>query len=188
MPDYTLISTPPLAGYDKTVGATRLHAPADLAIVSIALPLGAEDAALKAVKSAYGAALPEPGRSILTKEGARLVRLGSDQAFVIFTHATPDAERAVATRLKGTAYTTDQTDVWTGLEIAGPDSRTVLERICPVDLHRDAFAEGDAARTVMEHLGALIVRTGDDAFLLLSASSSANSFLHAVETSIKNTS
>ena len=103
MPEYTLISTPPLAGYDKTLGATRLHAPADLAIVSIALPLGAEDAALKAVKSAYGAALPEPGRSILTKEGARLVRLGSDQAFVIFT--MPNVPSPLASRERPTPPT-----------------------------------------------------------------------------------
>jgi sarcosine oxidase subunit gamma len=43
-----------------------------------------------------------------------------------------------------------------------------------------------AQRTVMEHLGVLILRTGDDAFMLLSASSSAKSFLHALETSVAN--
>lgn len=187
MPDYTLTSAPPLAGYDQTFGATRLHAPADLATVSIALPLGGEDAALAAVKSGYGTDLPEPGRSTVAKDGARLVRLGADQAFVIFTHAAPDAEPVVAKRLDGAAYTTDQTDVWTGLELTGPGSRTALERICPIDLHPDAFAIGNAARTVMEHLGTLVIRTGDDTFLLLSASSSARSFLHAVETSITNT-
>ncbi|MYA88775.1 MAG: sarcosine oxidase subunit gamma, partial [Boseongicola sp. SB0662_bin_57] len=39
--------------------------------------------------------------------------------------------------------------------------------------------------TVMEHMGAMAIRTGDDAFLLLSAGSSAESFLHAVETSYR---
>ncbi len=188
MPDFTLTAAPPLAGYDKTFGDLRLTAPADLAIVSLALPLGGEDAAKKAVKSAYGADLPEPGQSVMARDGARLVRLGPDAAFVIFTHATPDAETVVSGRLKGKAYTTDQTDVWTGLELDGPRSRAALERICPLDLHPDAFAEGDAARTVMEHLGTLIIRTGQDRFLLLSASSSAGSFLHAVETSIENVS
>ena len=43
-----------------------------------------------------------------------------------------------------------------------------------------------AARTVMEHLGVLILRTGEDDYLLLSASSSAKSFLHAVEVSLTN--
>lgn len=186
MPEYSLISAPPLAGTDITIGAVRLTAPADLAIVSIALPLGQEANANKAVKAAYGAGLPDVGKSVVTKDGARLVRLGQDQAFVIFTHGTPDAERVEADKLKGKAYTTDQTDVWTGLRIEGEGARATLERICPLDIHANAFAIDDAARTAMEHLGVLIIRTSDNTFLLLSASSSAGSFLHAVETSMKN--
>jgi sarcosine oxidase subunit gamma len=38
----------------------------------------------------------------------------------------------------------------------------------------------------MEHLGTIVLRDGTDSFLLLSAHSSAESFLHAVETSIRN--
>jgi len=184
--DFTLTSEPPLTGVDHSFGDTRLFAPADLAIVSIALPLGAEDAALKAIKTAFDADLPNPGRSVMGKDDTRLVRLGPDQAFALFTRATPDAAPYVQNLLNGAAYTTDQTDVWTGLMLDGPLARTALERICPIDLHPDAFAEGAAARTVMEHLGVLIIRTGPDAYLLLSASSSAGSFLHAVETSLVN--
>ena len=55
-----------------------------------------------------------------------------------------------------------------------------VARICPIDLHADAFGPDHATRTVMEHIGAMILRTGEDAFLLLSARSSAQSFLHAV--------
>lgn len=186
MADFTLTSEPPLKGFDHGFGDTRLHAPADLAIVSIALPLGAEDTALKAIKSAFDADLPAPGQSVMGKDDTRLVRLGPDQAFAIFTRATPDAEPHVQGLLNGAAYTTDQTDVWSGLMLDGPLARTALERICPIDLHPDAFVEGAAARTVMEHLGALIIRTGPDAYLLLSASSSAGSFLHAVEISLLN--
>lgn len=188
MPDFTLTSAPPLAGYDQGFGNVMLKAPADLALVSIALPLGAENAAEKAVKAAYGVALPGMGKSVRAADGARLIRMTPDQAFVLFTRATPDAERVVADKLGGHVYTTDQTDVWVGLEISGPSSRAALERICPLDLHPDAFAMDDAQRTVMEHLGVLILRTGPDTFLLLSASSSANSFLHALETSIRNVS
>jgi len=186
VPEYSLTPAAPLAGTDITIADTRLVAPVDLAIVSVALPLGAEKAAQKAIKTAYGVALPEVGKSSLAKDGARIVRLGSDLAFVIFTHPTPDAEPAVAARLKGAAYTTDQTDVWTALDLSGPNARAALERICPIDLHPDAFALGDAARTMMEHLGTLIIRTGDDSFRLMSGSSSAGSFLHAIETSLSN--
>ena len=140
MPDFTLTAAPPLAGLDKQIGDTALTAPADLAIVSIALPLGGETAVERAVEAAYGAALPVPGKSVVTDEGARLVRLAPDQAFVIFTHAHPDAQRMVAGKLGGTAYTTDQTDVWVAVEIAGPGARRALERICPLDLHDTGFA------------------------------------------------
>lgn len=187
MSDFTLTSAPPLAGYNRQWSGVTLRAPADLAIVSLALPFGAEDAAKKAVKAAYGVDLPAVSKFVSTADKtASILRLSLEQAFVLFPHPTPEAEPVVAARLKGTAYTTDQTDVWTSLELSGPKARAVLERICPIDLHADAFAVNDAARTVMEHLGTIIVRTDADTFLLLSASSSATSFVHAVETSIAN--
>ncbi len=187
MPDFTLTAAPPLAGYDRSFGDIKLSAPKDLAIVSIALPLGGEDAAKKAIKTAFGIALPEVGMSATTKGSAEaIMRLGVDQAFVLFASTTPDAERQIAAKLKGAAYTTDQTDAWCALEISGPGARRALERICPIDLHPDAFAVGAIARTVMEHMGSIIARTGEDTYLLLSASSSAKSFLHAVELSAKN--
>ena len=188
MLDFKLTSAPALAGYNQSFDGVSLKALPDLAIVSIALPLGGEAAAEKAIKSAYGVALPAVGQSVVTKDDATaLVRLGVDQAFLLFERETPDAEPHVAGLLKGAVYTTDQTDVWAALEISGPKSRLALERICPIDLDPVAFGEGAAARTSMEHLAALILRTGADTFVLLSASSSARSFLHAVETSIHNT-
>ncbi|WP_371223250.1 sarcosine oxidase subunit gamma [Roseovarius sp. 2305UL8-3] len=189
MPDYVLESRPPLAGYEKSFGDITLSAPADLALVSIALPLGGEAAAMKAIKAAYGSDLPEVGKSCATAKGdATLLRMASDQALVMFTHTTPDAERVVAGKLKGAAYTTDQTDVWCALEISGTGAVRALERICPLDLHDNAFAVNDVARTMMEHLGVIILRTDPEGWLLLSASSSAGSFLHALETSITNVS
>ncbi|MFU1478948.1 sarcosine oxidase subunit gamma [Roseovarius sp. C7] len=187
MADYSLLSTPPLAGTDLRFGSCRITAPDDLAIVSLALPLGGEEAAKKAIAKAFGTALPEIGQSVTASDGAAtLLRLGIDQAFVTFPHATPDAERVVAAKLGGAAYTTDQTDVWCALDVTGPDCRRALERICPIDLHPDAFKTGALARTTMEHLGTIIIRTQTDSFRLLSASSSAQSFLHAVETSFAN--
>ena len=78
-----------------------------------------------------------------------------------------------------------ETDAWVVLQISGPDVRAVLERLCPLDLHDATCPIDSAQRTVMEHMGAIIIRTAPDRFLLLSASSSAKSFLHAVETSLK---
>jgi len=187
--EFTLTSAPPLAGIDHKSDGIHLRAPKDLAIVAVALPLGGEDAALAAIRKGYGADLPDPGKSVSAQEdGATLLRLAPDQAFILFHRAEPDAEAVVAGRIGEVAYLTDQTDTWVALELSGPRARTALERICPIDIHPDAFAVGCAARTVMEHLGTIILRTEQDTFLLLSASSSAGSFLHAVETSIRNVS
>ncbi|MEM7074469.1 MAG: sarcosine oxidase subunit gamma [Pseudomonadota bacterium] len=186
MADFTLTSEPPLAGTQTTRGSVRLSAPESLAIVSVALPLGQEKPACSAIESAFKLVFPDPGQSTVAQDGTRLVRTGPDQALLIFEWPTPDAESHVASKLKGKAYTTDQTDVWVALALEGPDCRAVLERICPIDLDPTAFAENDAARTMMEHLGVLIVSTGKDSFLLLSASSSARTFLHALETSMFN--
>src|SRR6056297_1802469 len=184
--DFTLTAEPPLAGTDMVIAGVRLWAPADLAVVSLALPLGREDEARSAIEAGFGAALPGIGKSAVTSESTRLIRLAPDLAFAVFTHATPDAERVVADRLDGAVYTTDQTDVWVALALSGGNTRRALERICPIDLHPQVFGVDYAARTVMEHLGVLILRTGDDDYLLLSASSSAKFFLHAIEVSLRN--
>lgn len=185
MPDYQLVAEPPLAGLDRTFGKTRLSALSDLALVSVALPLGQETAAQQAIRAAYGIELPQVGSyATAPADGALLIRTGPDQGMIAFDHVAPDAGRVVASRLNGAVYTTDQTDAWVGLMIDGPQARAALERICPLDLHPDAFGPEAAQRTVAEHLGLLVLRRGDEAFLLLSASSSAESFAHAVETSI----
>lgn len=189
MADYTLTAEPPLAGYDQSFGAMRLMAPKDLALVSIALPLGKEKAATKAIEVGYSCAFPDVGKAQLTKDKRTAVmRLATDQAFVLFTRSEPDAADYVTEKIMNKAYVTDQTDVWSGLEISGPNCRTALERICPIDLHPNSFAVNDVARTAMEHLGVIILRKDQETYLLLSASSSAGSFLHAVETSLNNVS
>lgn len=185
----TLTAQPALGGYDRTFGSTRLAECTDLAAVSITVPLGGDMEFESALASAYGISRPEPGMSVLARDGeTRLLALGVDQFFALFSHATPDALQIVGSALEDAAYLTDQTDNWVFLELTGPRARPALERICPIDLHPTSFSVGSAARTVMEHLGALVVRMDDESYLLASASSSAGSFLHAIETSIENVS
>ena len=81
-------------------------------------PLGGEAAAEKAVKAAYGVAFARGG-AIGCGERRAVGALGLDQAFVIFTIRSRMPKRVVAGKLKGKAYTTDQTDVWVALESAG---------------------------------------------------------------------
>ncbi len=154
----------------------------DLALVSIATPQGSEKALATALQAGFG--LAPPTATVSTTGGeTRAVRTAPDQMFLIFPHGTPDANGQIQNKLGGTGYTTDQTDVWIALEISGPNTLTALERLCPLDLAR--MPANGAARTVMEHKGAMIIRLGQGRFLLMSASSSAGSFLNAVETSYR---
>ena len=185
MAEFRLEARPVLdsAGYERD--GNRVAEAEGLALVSVAVPLGGEAALAEALKTAFGLAMPEPR---MTSEAGeyRAIRMTPDQLLLAFRRETPDADPFVREALGGAGYTTDQTDTLVALEVSGPDALAALERICPVDLDASAFPVGASARTVMEHMGATIVRTGEDGFLLLSAASSARSFLHAVTVSFEN--
>ena len=104
----------------------------------------------------------------------------------MFDHPGDHAARVISNQLGEAGYYTDQTDSWVTLRVSGAKSRTALERICPIDLDPKAFSPGAVTRTVMEHHGAIILRDGQNSFVLLSARSSACSFLRAVERSVDN--
>ncbi|MGV6846935.1 MAG: sarcosine oxidase subunit gamma [Marinibacterium sp.] len=179
---FTLTARPVLGGADMRLGDNRIRERDDLAIVSVAIPLGGETALADAIRSAWDLAPPAPAVSSVSGD-IRAVSSTGDQWLVIFPHATPDANAHVQTALAGSGYTTEQTDAWVVLEISGPDTLAALERICPLDCA--AMPVDGNGRTVVEHMGALILRLDADRFLMMSASSSAASFLHAVETSYR---
>ena len=180
MADITLTAAPLLGNADIQIGENRIVERDDLALVSIATPLGGDEALTKALKKGWSLDMPSP-TTTTTSGDTRAIRTSPDQMLLVFPHATPDADAHVQGKLSGAGYTTDQTDSWVILELSGPDTMAAMERLCPLDLA--SFETGDAGRTVMEHLGAFVIKTGDDSFLLMSASSSAQSFFHAVETS-----
>lgn len=182
MAEITLEPRPAL-GTDIAIAGNRITERNDLAIVSVAVPLDGEPALKKALESAFGLAFPRPTASTEAGE-MRAIRSAPDQLMLLFRHATPDAEPLVQRKLGGKGYTTDLTDVWVALEISGPNTAAALERVCLLDTAE--MPRGAAARTVVEHMGAMIVRLDADGFLLLAARSSARSFLHAIETSYRN--
>ena len=179
-----LAPTPILGGYDMSFGDTCLKEVTTIALVSLAIPLSGAQTAEKAVKSAFKLDFPTPGQSTATKTH-RLIRTSPDQALLMFESDAANAEPAVQSALKGACYTSLQTDAWVVLSLSGPRAHAALERLCPIDLHDDVFPVHSAARTMMEHMGAIILRDSPETFQLLSASSSAASFLHALETSLK---
>lgn len=179
----TLGPVPALGGADITIGQNHIVERTGLALVSVATPLGGGAELSGALSAGWGLDLPKGTKSHASDE-VRAIPLTADQCLLIREASEPDPVTIVREKLKGTGYTTDQTDAWVCLEISGPETILALERLCPLDVAR--FEDGTAARTVMQHMGALIIRLSPDRFLLLSARSSAASFLHAVETSYRN--
>ncbi len=195
-----------LNGYDNRFGNTRLYEISNLSIFSVALS-HQRDAALASIKSALGATWPETGKSTFgdsasngimgsTDQTCRLLGMQADQVFALFV--PPEAARtAASTAASGSVgdipdidhvYITDQSDSWAALALQGDNAVSALERICPLDLHPTSFAPNQVARTVMEHLAVIILCESENHYVLLSPRSSANSFLHAVEQSLRNVS
>lgn len=182
MSEFTLTAASPLGGHAAHFDGAELAEVTDRALVSFAVPLAGGDT----FAAALGIALPAPGHTARSGEEMLLMGLGPDQGLAMLPLGEGPTVEALRARLGGLAYLTEQTDAWVILRLMGPKALAALERICPVDLHLEAFPEGRVARTVMEHLGAIVLREGPESFLLMSASSSARSFLHAVETSLRN--
>ena len=185
--EQTLTATTSLAGFERQHADVSLSEITDFALVSMAIPLGGGAALQNKMTVKFGANFPECGKStVSTDGGTRFLGMQRDQTFALFKFQGDDAVSEISKTLGETAYYTDQSDSWAMLRISGPRARSTLERICPLDLHQNVFALGAVARTMMEHLAVIILRTDKDAFLLMSPRSSASSFLHTLETTIKH--
>ncbi|MEM8836967.1 MAG: sarcosine oxidase subunit gamma [Pseudomonadota bacterium] len=187
MAETSLKAKSPLNGYRKTLGKTKLEEVSGLSIVSLAIPQRGKTKLSDALKTAFGVAVPAPGKTLtMTSESGLLIGLQSDLVFALFMKDMPDPVGFIGGKIGDTAYLTRQSDGWCALRLSGPLTFAALERLSQVDLSPQSFPVGAVARTAMEHLNVIAIREDNETFLLLSASSSAPSFLHAVETSVRN--
>lgn len=184
MADISLKAAPVLGGVNLDFETSKIVELTDIALVSVAVPQNGEEALSEKLKTSWGISLPDFATS--SEAGAlRAIPMTQDQFLLAFSPDPNLSEASIRSDLAQVAYTTLQTDAWVILELSGPGAVAALERICPIDLDIGAFKVGASARTTMEHLGACIVRVDVDRFWLMSARSSARSFLHAVETSCR---
>lgn len=167
-----LIAKSALEGRSLTLGGVTLAELDPGPITSVALYPGGAKLAAKGLK-ALGLSFPAPN-SFADKKGARIVWTGREQAFVIGAH--PPA-------LEGAALT-DQTDGWTVLGLSGAAAVDVLARLVPVDLRLSAFPVGRVARTQVNHMNAVILRTGDYALEIMVFRSMARTAWHELETTM----
>jgi heterotetrameric sarcosine oxidase gamma subunit len=145
-----LIAKSPLEGKaELTVGGVTLAEVGAGPITSVAVHHDGAKTVARALKP-LGLTFPAPNRFVEAK-GARIVWTGRDQAFLIGV-AAPD--------LPGAAVT-DQSDGWAVLSLRGAGAVDTLARLVPLDLRLPAFPVGTAARTQVNHMNAILLRTGD---------------------------
>ena len=185
-----------LGGYNRNVDGTSLIEVTGLSMVSVAPLAGSQAAFQTAIAKLFKTDKndsPEPSATMALdqscKQRCTLMPSAQNQWFLCFdddgTNPIDAARALLGKSLSKQMAMTDQSDSWVILALSGPQSRQTLARICPIDCGVLAMPIGTTARTSMEHLGAIITRRPDEGdhqpcFWLLSARSSAASFLHAI--------
>ena len=150
---------------DAGFGGTTLTTMPFIAQVGLRVEPGS--AAAGRVETALGLELPEANR-VSESGGRRAIWLAPDEWLVV---AADGEERSLVALLEeaiaGEGSVVDLSANRTGLELAGPDARTVLATCCALDVHPRAFGPGQCAQTLIHKAGVLVEQRGDDRYLLL---------------------
>ena len=192
----SLTAQSPLGGYEMITDGTSLIEVTGLSMVSVAPLAGSQAAFQTAMAKLFKTGKtgsPKPSATMALDRSGKprciLMPSAQNQWFFCFdddgTNPIDAAKALLGTSLSKQLAMTDQSDSWVILALSGLHSRQTLARICPIDSSASAMPIGTTARTSMEHLGAIITRRPDEGdhqpcFWLLSARSSATSFLHAI--------
>lgn len=132
-----------------------------LTMASFAAARGKEGALHDAIRSAYGAELPNGSGRVEGKDIA-FVWAGPGQWLAI---AERDEDRDLEVELKGKlagiASVVDQSDGRVIVRISGARARDVLVKGVPIDLHPRAFKPGNVAITHASHIGIILWQLDD---------------------------
>ena len=190
----TLSASSPLDGHCTIVDGASLLEVSPRSIVSVSPFTGSEVEFNAAIDKLFNSADPSVIKAVeLTgKNACVLLPSAHSQWFLCFDGEVPDPVAKASNLLGGMTSNqvamTDQSDAWVILELTGPLIHLTLERICPIDCSSPAMPIGTTARTIIEHIGTIILRRPDDdngnpCFWLMSARSSAASFLQVIASS-----
>lgn len=169
--------------------ATITHGPLtiterfDVALASVAARKGRM---ADLAKAAQGADVPLPGPDTHQKNAPYSAFWTAPEMW--FVEAPFATHELIADLLKfalgDAASVTEQTDAWVAFDLEADDLPPVLERLCNVDFR--SVPTGYATRTVMEHLGVYLIKLGPGSARLYGPRSSAESLLHALETTARS--
>ena len=168
-----LVALSPAAGLlPLSIGGVTLSEP-PIAPITWVAPFKGREAQVSDAFDEAGLEFPAPNRT--TGDGAlRAVWAGPGQALVIGDPIAPEG-----------AATADQSDGWARLRLEGDGVPDVLARLTPVDMRRDVFAVGHAARTLLFHMTATIMRVDEACWEILVFRSMAASAVHDLERAMR---
>ena len=190
-PNLTLTASSPLDRHCTIVDGASLIEISPRSIVSVS-PFSGHEAMFNAtIDKLFNGAYPSATKAfdLVGKKNCVLLPSSHSQWFLCFDDDVPDpVASAIDIFGKMTSNQmaiTDQSDAWVILALTGPLIYQTLERICPIDCSSTTMPIGTTARTMIEHLGTIILRRPDDengnpCFWLMSARSSATSFSHFI--------
>lgn len=142
---------------------------------------GARKALAAAIHGAFGLDLPPPGR-FAEADGVRAMFAQPGQWLIAAEREGLEAEVRAAASGAGTV--TDQSDSFTELTMEGPLAPEVLSRLSSLDFER--FEIGAVGRTPMQQIAVIIARTGEAAWRLNTARSTARGFAHDVDVAARS--
>ena len=173
--------------YNVEINGITISEITNTEIVAVAIRRENELKVESLFKSLLKSALPKAGQAVVIDTlRLKVLRISFDQLFLFFAPEVKKRVETILSRMENSIYVTEQSDNWSGLKLSGCKAELCLERICPVDISIESFGVNSFARTIMEHLGVIIMRVDENEFELFSASSSANSFLNSLTTSARN--
>ncbi|MCC6008530.1 MAG: sarcosine oxidase subunit gamma [Rhodobacteraceae bacterium] len=144
-----LIARSPLPHLPLRIGALLLEETTPSALWLLA-PFRQKEQALRAALGSGAPGWPAPGR-VLSRGGIRMIWSGPREALWAGDTAPPEAAA-------GAAAMVAQSDGLCTLRLTGEDVAGCLARLVPVDLRPAAFGRGSAARSLLGHIPALLVR------------------------------
>ena len=185
---HTLAALTPLGNQQaktETIGQIRITEVIDRALASLSMRVGQEKPFAAAAKKLFKTGMPTPGAwSDAAPFG--LIWTGPEQWFVEAPFATHEDIAAILKAGVGDAASvTEQTDGWVRFDVEGTRVVDLLERLCPVPSRQ--MQTGAATRTILEHMGCLVIcRGAAQHFSLLAPRSYAQSLLHALKSAAQS--
>lgn len=174
---FKLIPQMPLGGVSKSWAGLNIAEVFSGELVSVAFDDDNSKKLNTRFKKKYGVVPPGPN-TFVSIQGGSAFWSGQNQLMLLLDGENINADKDVAIKLDGLAYTSLQSDSWASLTVGGERVYDVLERFTALDLRQPR--DGFAARSSAHHMAVFILKLSKTKFHLLTPRSSAQSFYDAL--------